>query len=481
MKKRNNTLLVIVILIILGIAGYYGYTTLNNTNSGKLSASGTIEATEVNVSPETSGKVKEVLVDEGQAVKAGEPVLTLDESLLTVQRAAARASLDTAVAGSLAAENALNTAKAQYQITLTNALSQDKSSRLRDWFSKDPKQFNQPAWYFTKDEQIQAAQAQIDSAQKALQDAQDNLTKVEQSLDVADFLKAEQRLLNARIAYLVAQQVNDKAQNSTSTDQPVGTYNSTHCGTNQGYRVDNSRLTNFVYGCNGDPQLSNAGQSLYDNASAELDSAQQAYDNLLSSKGANEVLTARAQVATAQEYYYSALDFLRSLQTGDQSPSVSAAESAVDQAQAAADQAQKMVAQAQANLDLIDTQISKLTVNAPIDGTILVRNVEPGEFVQPGADAFTMANLNELTITVYVPEDRYGQIHLGQTANVTVDSFPGKIFTGTVTYISDQAEFTPRNVQTVEGRSSTVYAIKLKVNDPNGDLKIGMPADVVFE
>jgi HlyD family secretion protein len=91
-----------------------------------------------------------------------------------------------------------------------------------------------------------------------------------------------------------------------------------------------------------------------------------------------------------------------------------------------------------------------------------------------------MANLKELTITVYVPEDRYGEISLGQEVTVTVDSFPHQTFKATVSFISDQAEFTPRNVQTVEGRSATVYAVKLKVSDPEGKLKIGMPADVVF-
>jgi HlyD family secretion protein len=79
-----------------------------------------------------------------------------------------------------------------------------------------------------------------------------------------------------------------------------------------------------------------------------------------------------------------------------------------------------------------------------------------------------------------VPEDRYGQISLGEKATVKVDSFPGSTFTSAVTHISDQAEFTPRNVQTAEGRSSTVYAIKLTVTDPQGKLKPGMPADVTF-
>ena len=125
--------------------------------------------------------------------------------------------------------------------------------------------------------------------------------------------------------------------------------------------------------------------------------------------------------------------------------------------------------------------MEKLTVYAPQEGVILTRNVEPGEFVQPGATAFAMANLNNMTITVYVPEDRYGEIKLGQQASVTVDSYPGEIFSAEVIHIADQAEFTPRNIQTVEGRSATVYAIKLKVADDQGRLKIGMPADVVFK
>ena len=200
----------------------------------------------------------------------------------------------------------------------------------------------------------------------------------------------------------------------------------------------------------------------------------------LTTEAADAVLQARADVSVAQERYYSALDFLRNLQTGDQSTTVIAAQGVVDQAQAAVDQAQKAVQQAQANLDLLDAQIAKLTVYSPMDGVILTRIVEPGEFIQPGGTALTMADLNNITITVYIPEDRYGQITLGQQAQVTADLFPSETFTGEVIHIADEAEFTPRNVQTVEGRSSTVYAIKLKVTDSEGKLKIGMPADVTF-
>jgi HlyD family secretion protein len=86
-----------------------------------------------------------------------------------------------------------------------------------------------------------------------------------------------------------------------------------------------------------------------------------------------------------------------------------------------------------------------------------------------------------VTVTVYVPEDRYGQIDLGQTVTISVDSFPGQTFSGTVRWIASEAEFTPRNVQTVSGRKATVYAIKIEVPNDSGLLKPGMPADVDLE
>lgn len=119
-------------------------------------------------------------------------------------------------------------------------------------------------------------------------------------------------------------------------------------------------------------------------------------------------------------------------------------------------------------------------IHAPIAGVVLYRNVEPGEVVAAGAPLITLINPDELTLTVYVPEDRYGQIALGQSYPVTVDSFPGEIFSATVTHVADQAEFTPRNVQTTDSRKNTVFAIKLDLPQAEGKLKPGMPADVQF-
>ncbi len=85
-----------------------------------------------------------------------------------------------------------------------------------------------------------------------------------------------------------------------------------------------------------------------------------------------------------------------------------------------------------------------------------------------------------MRLTVYIPEDKYGQIQLGQSVTVTVDSFPDEVFQGQVIRIADEAEFTPRNVQTVEGRLATVYAVDILVPNSNLKLKPGMPADIVI-
>ena len=119
-------------------------------------------------------------------------------------------------------------------------------------------------------------------------------------------------------------------------------------------------------------------------------------------------------------------------------------------------------------------------VYAPTSGVILARNLEIGEVVGAGSTGLVIANLDEVELTVYIPEDQYGQVQLGQATQITVDSFPGEAFQGEVIYISDKAEFTPRNVQTEEGRRSTVYAIKILIPNADGKLKPGMPAEVTI-
>jgi HlyD family secretion protein len=119
-------------------------------------------------------------------------------------------------------------------------------------------------------------------------------------------------------------------------------------------------------------------------------------------------------------------------------------------------------------------------VTSPIDGVVLERLVEPAEFAPTGSTVMVVAALDALALKIYVPEDQYGRISLGQVFPVAVDSFPGETFSGKVSFISDQAEFTPRNVQTKDSRQTTVYAVKLGLAPSAGKLKPGMPADATL-
>jgi HlyD family secretion protein len=437
---------ILVALIVLSTLGYYAFRSLAPKENGQLKASGTIESVVVNVSPEMAGKVVEVLAAEGQSVSTGDPLLRLDDSLLQSEKQTAQTALDSANAAVQTAQVAMESVQLQYDITLTNALAQEKSTRTAIWKESKPTEFDQPVWYFSKEERLKAAQAEVDVKKAALDDATNKLDDISKRAGSSDFLTVEANLVQMRLAYQNAQDVFD-ATNGTSDSQ----------------------------------NLRDAAQITLDESKIDLNNAQKDYDDALTTDGAVDVLQARSDVVVAQEAYDLTVDSLHALQTGADSPQVQAAAKAVEQATAALAQAKTNIASAQSRLDQVNTQLKKITVFAPMDGIILTRNVEPGEFVQPGAVTFTTANLNELTITVYVPEDQYGNISLGQAASVTVDSFPNETFDAIVTHIADQAEFTPRNVQTVEGRSSTVYAIKLKVTDFKGDLKIGMPADVVFK
>jgi HlyD family secretion protein len=325
-------------------------------------------------------------------------------------------------------------------------LAQESSSRISIWDESKPTEFDQPVWYFSREERFKAAQAEADAKKAALENAIEKLDEISTRAGSSDFIEVEAKLIQMRLAFQNAQDVFDSTNGASDSQD-----------------------------------LRDAAQITLDEAEIDLEDAQKDYDDALTTDGATDVMEARADAVIAQEAYDLTVDNLRALQTGADSPQVQAAEKAVEQAQASLEMAKTNVVAAQSRLNTVETQLKKITVNAPMDGVILTRNIEPGEFVQPGAVAFALANLDELTITVYVPEDQYGKLRLGQEASVSVDSFPNETFDAVIVHIADQAEFTPRNVQTVEGRSATVYAIKLKVTDSEDKLKIGMPADVVFK
>jgi HlyD family secretion protein len=145
--------------------------------------------------------------------------------------------------------------------------------------------------------------------------------------------------------------------------------------------------------------------------------------------------------------------------------------------QQAFDNARTAYANAKSQYEYVVASISNALLASPADGTVLKKNLEKGELAFPGTPIITIGDLAKPWIKIYLPETQIGKIRLGQSADITADSFPDKVFKGKITSIANKAEFTPKTVETKEDRVKMVFAVKIAVENPGAALKPGMPAD----
>jgi HlyD family secretion protein len=185
-----------------------------------------------------------------------------------------------------------------------------------------------------------------------------------------------------------------------------------------------------------------------------------------------DLAAAEAQIEMAEGQLEQAQAQLVMISTGATIYDQAILEAHVEQADAA-------LMAAEAALQSIDIEIENVSIYSPIDGVIIQRLINPGEIAMPAAALFLIADLGELTLTVFVPEAELGKVELGQRTNVSVDAYE-QIFEGVVTHIASSAEFTPRNVQTQEERVHMVFAVKVRLDNADGLLRPGMPADATF-
>ena len=141
------------------------------------------------------------------------------------------------------------------------------------------------------------------------------------------------------------------------------------------------------------------------------------------------------------------------------------------------DQGRARLRQTEAALALAEERLGYATLTAPVAGMVMAKHVEPGEQVVAGTPVITIGDLDKVWVRAYIPETDLGRVNIGQKARVTTDTWPGKAHEGTVSFISPEAEFTPKNVQTEKERVKLVYRIKITLANPNRELKPGMPAD----
>ena len=142
-------------------------------------------------------------------------------------------------------------------------------------------------------------------------------------------------------------------------------------------------------------------------------------------------------------------------------------------------QAEARLNQTIANEDLIKKNIRDSYVTAPISGFVVEKYFEAGETVSPLSSLLKLSDLSVVKLKIYVSEEELGRVKLGQKADVKVDAYKSKTFEGNVIYISPEAEFTPKNIQTQDERTKLVFAVKIEIKNPDFDLKPGMPADAV--
>ena len=239
-------------------------------------------------------------------------------------------------------------------------------------------------------------------------------------------------------------------------------------------------------------------QAQYDAAEAQLAMLQAGPRDVDLAVGEAGVALAQAALDGANLALEDALDLSNQLSTKDEL--VDVAQAQVDQAEAGLASAEAVLqaleagasdslllpAQAQVNataiaLDAIERRIANQSIRSPIDGVILERLALVGELALPGWPIVLVADLSEVEIVVYLPEADLNWVSLGSKVDVSVDAYPDRTFEGEVTFIADEAEFTPRNIQTPNERAILVFAVTIRVPNPDQALKPGLPADVFFE
>ena len=180
-----------------------------------------------------------------------------------------------------------------------------------------------------------------------------------------------------------------------------------------------------------------------------------------------DIEAARAAAQAAQAALGEAQERLRLLISGPRRETVQQASARAESAAAA--------------LALSQNRLAHATLTAPASGIILAKHVEPGEQVAAGTPIVTIGQLDEVWVRGFIPETDLGRIRVGQVARVSSDTYRGKVYPGTVSFIAQEAEFTPKNVQSEKERVKLVYRIKISLKNPNHELKPGMPVDAVIE
>jgi HlyD family secretion protein len=414
---------IVAILFVIGVISAIAIARSSQGGPiGAWDASGFIEADIVSIAPEIAGRVVARPVSESAQVELGAVLLNLQDDILTAQVDLARGQL--AEAQALRAQAKAGTrpetiAKAEAQLKLAQAA---RDAAQQAWLDAQAMRDNPQ----TLDVQIAAARAQVEATKKQLEAALLQRDIAEKAWK--DYGKTSDKLAGVPPEYRPA--------------LPIEFYSIPYQW-EQALAATNAAQANYT-----------AAETALKNLQAQRSNPQEAQ---------TQVDAAHAKYQAAEAAVAQAEAALNGLRAGATAEQIAAAQAQVDVAQAALEAAQ--------------TQLDKTIITAPVNGLIAATSVHTGELAAPSLVALKIADLDQVHLTIYVPGGELGQFSIGQSINVRVDAFPDRTFPGTIVFISDTAEYTPRNVRTPNERMKLVYAVKIKIDNPGHVLKPGLQAE----
>jgi len=410
----------------------------DSSQPGSLQASGIVEAHSVLVSSELGGRVTSLDAAEGDSVVAGQPLLAVDDRLLQARTAQADASI----------------AEAEAQLALlqasvrAEALAQVQAQLIQTEIDAE---VAKQAW-----DDAKTLRERPDDLDLGMIEAETTLAEAEHQAKAAK-LQAEaadlQNALWGRVTKLL--------QEGFDVSLPFGSFH-----VDKPAERDQANTQWNVSG----QQAWEAWQTAYA-ADDTVTAARTTLADLRRQRGS--LIGLDAQVNQAEAAYQRALAGIDQARAAVQGLEEGATVEEIEVARQA-------VEQARASRAALQVQQAKARVDAPLDGLVTQVVIRLGEVALPGAPLMEIADLREVTLKVYVSTPDLDRVRLGQPVQVTVDSFPDRIFEGRVTRIADQAEFTPKTVQTKEERVNSVFAVEISLANPDRALKPGMPADATF-
>jgi HlyD family secretion protein len=391
MKRNTKLAFTALFAVAANGAGLESCGWFRKVPTDRISLSGNIELTQVNIAFKVSGKLAELPIDEGVEVRKGSVVGRLDAVQLQRQRSRDRASLTLAETQLTQQETAIEYQRAALaaDVEVCQAALRQAEARLDQLLAGSRKQ-------------------EIEQARAAAEEA-----RSQQALAREDWTRAQTLYKNDDIS-------------ASQYDQ---------------FRTRS------------------------DAASAALKRAEEQLALVIEGPRKEDIAAARAQVEQARA----------SLRLAE------AARLDLKRREQELESRHAQIEQAKAQLGMTDAQLDDTVALSPVNGVVLVKSAEAGEILAAGTTIATIGEMEKPWLRGYINERDLGRVKLGAKVKVTTDSAPGKIYWGRVSFISSEAEFTPKQIQTTEERVKLVYRIKVEVDNPNHELKLNMPADAEIQ